>query len=141
MGIKILRIPATDGWDSDHARIVLDFPSVMDIVISNLDNIIRVRTRSGEQPSRSHDIFAQYLNNMRCLKNWSQSLESSSGELRDGSDVGFHQQAAEHQQQDLELPGFGAQSFSDNFLLAANQDNFLWETLNRQNDDWMAFGS
>lgn len=141
MGIKLVRIPSTDGWDSDHARSVLDFPSAMDLVAAKLEGIIRARSRGGQQ-SLSHDgrdIFAHYLNNMRCLKNWSQSLESSSGGLGEGSH-------AEHGRQDLEstdtaLSAAHPQSFSDNLLAMTDSDNYLWEALNCQNDDWVAFGS
>lgn len=149
MGIKALRIPATDGWDAEHARVVLDFPSAMEMAIGKLEAIIKIRSRSGEQPSShdGHDVFHQYLNNMRCLKNWSESLEPSSGDLRGGSGTKGSQQAIEHERQDLELPDptssavNNAQSFSDNFLMITNSDNFLWEALNCENDDWMAFGS
>jgi hypothetical protein len=148
MGIKLLRIPATDGWDSEHARVVLDFPSAMEMAAGKLEALIKIRSRSGGQPSShdSRDVFHQYLKNMRCLKNWSESLESSSGDLRGGSGVSSSQQAIEHGRQDLESANptsaeGNAQSFSDNFLMTTNSDNFLWEVLNCENDDWMAFGS
>lgn len=140
MGIKILRIPATDGWDSDHARIVLDFPSVMEMATSKIEAIIRVRALSGEQQSRSNDVFAQHLNNMRCLKNWSQSLDSSGANMGGGSAADFSHQRAQQEQQALEPAEPNTQSFTDGFLMMTNSDSFIWEALNCQNDDWMALG-
>jgi hypothetical protein len=148
MGIKLLRFPATEGWDSDHARVVLDFPGSMEMAISKLEAVIRIRSRSGEQ-QRSRDgldVFIQYLNNMKCLKNWSESLESASDDLRCGSGTSRSQPVAEHERQGIESgdPSSGAgksQSFSDNFLMINDSDNFLWEALNSQDDDWMVFGS
>ncbi|KAE9365265.1 hypothetical protein N431DRAFT_549513 [Stipitochalara longipes BDJ] len=140
MGIKLLRQPATDGWDSDHARNILDFPSVIEMAVSKIESLIRVRSRSREQPSRG-DVFARYLNNLKCVKDWSQSLETSSGELKGSSGAGFRQLDEAPERQDLDLVYPEGQSFSDGILTAINSDNLLWDVLNGPVDYWMAFES
>ncbi len=152
MGIKLLRIPDAEGWDSDHAREVLDFPGMTEKVIAKLKVITRLRKRNGEQSmshdvsNAEHDIFSQYLKQMQCLKNWSESLQSSNSTLRGTCSTSYSQQPAEDEGHDLDpadIPsetGF-AQSFPDNFLMTTESDNYLWEALHGQNDDWMAFGT
>jgi hypothetical protein len=144
IGIKLLRIPDSDGWDSDHAREVLDFPGAMDAVIAKLEAITRLRKQNGEQSTSNdvsnadRDIFSQYLKQMRCLKNWSESMQSSNSI---STSDGYRQQPAGYQQQDPSLADTNsanstAQSFPDSLLISTDSDSYLWEALNGQNDDW-----
>lgn len=87
MGIKLLRLPVIDGWDANHARALQDFPNAMEVAIAKIEAIIRIRSRNVEQHKRndSRDLFTRYLNDMKCLKDWSESLGSSSGFVTRGN--------------------------------------------------------
>ena len=141
MAIKLLCIAATDGWDPDHARSVLDLPSTMAMAVSKIESIIRVRSQNGEQPNRDQDVFVKYLDNLKCVKDWSRSLEASSSALKSSSGPGFGQRDAEPGRVDLDFIHREYQSLYDGFLTAINSDNLLWDTLNSEADDWMAFGN
>jgi hypothetical protein len=143
MGIKLLRLPVIDGWDADHARALLDFPNAMEMAIPKIEAIIRIRSRNVEQrrSDDSRDLFTKYLNDMTCLKSWSESFESPSISSTSGN-----QQVADANRKALEsadcpLTAGSPQSFSDNFMTMRDSDKFLWESLNLQNDEWMSFGS
>ena len=141
MAIKLLCIAATDGWDPDHARNVLDLPSTMEMAVSKIESIVRVRSREGELPNRDYDVFAKYLDNLKCVKDWSQSLETSSGAPKSSFAAGFGPLDAETGPQDQEFAYHGDQSLYDGFLSAINSDSLLWDASNGQVEDWMAFGS
>jgi hypothetical protein len=141
MGIKLIRMPSTEGWDCEHVRNVLDFPSTMEMAVSKVEAILRVRSRNGEQRSRANDVFAKYLDNLKCVKDWSQSLETSSSELIACSGARLGKHNAELGREDLNLAEPEGQPFSEGFVTAVNSDNLLWDALNGQVDDWMVFGS
>jgi hypothetical protein len=142
MAIKLLRLPVVDGWDVDHARALLDFPNAMEMAIPKIEAIIRIRSRDVEQDrsDNSLDLFTKYVNDMKSLKDWSESLGSSSGSVTRGN-----RQVVEAERQALESVDtpVAASSWppsSDNFVAMTDSDTLLWEALNSQNVDWMYCG-
>ena len=149
MGIKLLRISDVNGWDCKHAVDVLNFPGNMDTVIAKLEEIIRARMRQSGQftsngvPNPNRDIFSRFLKQMRCLKNWSESLHSSNSVPTDTPIVRFGPRLAGQEIQDSGdgTTANGVQPFSEEFLMDMSSDNYLWEMLGGQDEDWMTFGS
>lgn len=144
MGIKLLLVSKVNGWDSEHAHEVLDFPRALDSVISKLEAMIQQRrTARGQTISNSnsvaqHDIFAHYLRNMQCIKAWSEKIQPPALDSE-----AYKQQSTQFTLQDQTdfLPHNNDCYPHSLDNLNQNMDGYLWAILNGSGDEWMGFAS
>jgi hypothetical protein len=140
MGFKLC-ICNVDGWDLDHVRQVLDFPTHLDVLVGKLELVIQLRHQSGgtSAPSATRqvfsrsDIFSRFFRQARRFKAWYESMLAEKVMPQAIVDSSYPTPPSfqlSNQDLDMAMEGFG----SEEFLM--NIDETFWQNLMNQNEDW-----
>jgi hypothetical protein len=143
MAIKICACKA-EGWDFQHAREVLKFSEVIDILLAKMEALVLLRNERANPTSSldvlgaARDVFIRYLRHARCVKLWFEPMMKTHSEDMQGSSTthprGFGDTTA------VMMQISQTENFGDNAQdLLMDMDDSLWQ-LYDGNTDWMMMG-
>jgi hypothetical protein len=134
IGLK-LSVCDADGWDTVHAREVLNFPHFIDIVAGKLEKIVHIRSSQSKS-----DIFTWYLRQMLCIKLYGSSLSTvqvGDTSIENRSEVRLQSENDNLNDTQMNFSIEDAHSYLEDLFL--NVEGGFWDGLHN-GGDWMMSG-